>query len=110
MNNFLIVLRKEYMTIVGKKSFIIMTFLTPVLMILLGAVPALLGVFAKDPSDKEVIIVDQTGKYYDAIKAGEAEGFHFMNGANNISKVTELSSSDCSATKTITKKSPHISS
>ena len=105
MNNFLIVLRKEYMTIVGKKSFIIMTFLTPILMILLGAVPALLGVFAKDTSDKEVIIVDQTGKYYDAIKAGEAEGFHFMNGANNISeyKSEALSSDSLYAVVVITK-------
>lgn len=80
MNNFLIVLRKEYMNIVGKKSFIIMTFLTPVLMILLGAIPALLGIMAKDTSEKDVIIVDQTGQYYDTIKAGEAEGFHFING------------------------------
>ena len=76
MNNFLIVLRKEYMAIVGKKSFIIMTFLTPVLMLLLGAIPALLGVFARDTSDKEVVVVDQTGKYYDTIKSGEEEGFH----------------------------------
>lgn len=105
MNNFLIVLQKEYMTIVGKKSFIIMTFLTPVLMILLGAVPALLGVFAKDTSDKEVIIVDQTGKYYDAIKDGEAEGFHFMDGSADISeyKSQALSSDSLYAVVVITK-------
>lgn len=82
MNNFLIVLRKEYMNIVGKKSFIIMTFLTPVLMILLGAIPALLGIFAEDKSDKEVIVVDQTGQYYDAIRAGETKGFRFVDGAD----------------------------
>lgn len=80
MNNFLIVLRKEYLTIVGKKSFIIMTFLSPILMILLGAIPALLGIFAKDTSDKEVIVVDQTGLYYDTIREGQAEGFRFVNG------------------------------
>lgn len=104
MHNFLIVLRKEYMTIVGKKSFIIMTFLTPILMVLLFSIPMLLGLFAKDSSEKDVIVVDQTGQYYDTIKAGEAEGFRFSKGTASISEYKEsaLSSDSIYAVVSIT--------
>jgi len=73
-NRFLLILQREYMSIVGKKSFIVMTILMPFLMILLGAVPVLLQIVNKSEV-KEVALIDETGKYASAIDNDES--FHF---------------------------------
>lgn len=73
-NRFLLILQREYMSIVGKKSFIVMTILMPLLMILLGAVPVLLQIVNKSEV-KEVALIDETGKYASAIDNDES--FHF---------------------------------
>lgn len=60
-NNLGIIIRREFMERVGKKSFIITTLLMPLLMLLMMALPALIMVFSS-PSDKTVAIIDNSGK------------------------------------------------
>ena len=58
------------MTIVGKKSFIVMTLLIPFLIIVLGCVPVLLA-YVNDSTDTSVTriaVIDETGKYGGAMK------------------------------------------
>lgn len=71
MNKLFAVIKKEYKTIVKKKSFIIMTILTPVLMAGMMVVPVLL--MKVDRSDKKIAVADYAGGYIEALNAGPAE-------------------------------------
>jgi ABC-2 type transport system permease protein len=62
MSKIGLIIRREYTTRVMKKSFIILTFLTPVLLAALVMVPLLLSKI-KDDSVKTIVVVDQTGLY-----------------------------------------------
>lgn len=85
MNKFWIVLQREYLTKVGKKSFIILTLLMPLLMVAMVLIPMLLGKGARDTSEKEVLVFDATDKYYDVIASGEnGEGFVFRRGTGTL--------------------------
>ena len=64
MNKMFAVLKREYIQAVRKKSFIIMTFLAPFLMVALMAIPALL--MEKGMGEKRIVVLDGTGKLRDA--------------------------------------------
>ena len=55
-----IVISHEYSTRVRKKSFILTTLLTPILMALLICVPALIMVFTGN-EDQKVKVIDESG-------------------------------------------------
>ncbi len=59
MNKTLLILKREYLTRVRKPSFIIMTFLGPLLMAALMIVPVLLATLS-DSGTKTVVVVDET--------------------------------------------------
>lgn len=59
-NNLGIIVRREFMERVGKKSFIVTTLLMPLLMLLMMALPALIVIFST-PSDKTIAVCDQSG-------------------------------------------------
>ena len=59
-NNLGIIIRREFMERVGKKSFIITTLLMPLLMLLMMALPALIAIFST-PSDKTIAVIDDSG-------------------------------------------------
>lgn len=60
MNNTSLIIRREYMERVNKKSFIITTILVPVLMVALMLLPALIMTFSKGET-KTVVVVDDSG-------------------------------------------------
>lgn len=70
MNKLKLIIQHEYMTIVGKKSFIVMTLLIPFLIILIGAIPVMMAYFnkASDTSVTRIAVIDETGKYGGAMK------------------------------------------
>ncbi len=72
MSKALAVFKREYLEVVRKKSFIIMTLLLPFLLGALMLIPTLLAV--KGVEGKHVVVVDGTGRLRDAFtsKAGEA--------------------------------------
>ena len=43
MNKLKLIIQHEYMTMVGKKSFIIMTLLIPFLILIVGSIPVLMA-------------------------------------------------------------------
>ena len=55
-----IIIKREYLTRVKKKSFIITTFLVPILFAAICVLPSLIMVLAKEES-KKVAVVDESG-------------------------------------------------
>ncbi len=74
MNNLGIIIAREYNTRVRKKSFIILTFLTPVLMVALIMVPLLLSTI-KDSNTKEIAVYDESGQYVSRLTSSQQ--YHF---------------------------------
>jgi ABC-type Na+ efflux pump, permease component len=68
MNKIGIIIRREYTTRVAKKSFIIMTFLSPLLFAALIMVPLWLSGI-KDNESKKVAVVDFTNEYGKVLKS-----------------------------------------
>lgn len=60
IRNIKTIISREYMTRVRKKSFLLTTFLVPVLFAAMCILPSLIMLMAKD-SDKKVAVVDQSG-------------------------------------------------
>ena len=67
MNKILIIIQREFMTRVKKKSFILLTVLMPFIFAALVFVPVWLASF-KDGEQKTVMLVDKTGHYAAALK------------------------------------------
>lgn len=72
------VIEREYMSRVRKKSFIILTFLTPFLLLAMVAVPLLLS-FVKDNDSKQISIIDNTGFYAKRIEGNKQYNFVVVN-------------------------------
>ncbi|MDE6229020.1 MAG: ABC transporter permease, partial [Muribaculaceae bacterium] len=60
MNNTALIIKREYIERVNKKSFIITTLLVPILMLLLMCVPTLILFFAPTTT-KNVAVIDDSG-------------------------------------------------
>lgn len=71
MKKLYAVIKKEYKVIVKKKSFIIMTVLTPVLMAGMMFVPVMLMKMGR--TDKKIAVADYAGDYYQALSAKPQE-------------------------------------
>jgi len=78
MTKIFIIIQREYLTRVRKKSFVIMTLLTPLLMITLIGAPVWLSMI-NDSGIKNIAVIDQTGKYESAFQTNETYQFHLIN-------------------------------
>lgn len=74
MNNLGIIIQREYMERVRKKSFLVTTILMPALMILLMAAPAMILMFGT-PDHNVIGVVDQSGKILPQLKGNELYEF-----------------------------------
>ncbi len=66
MNKIWLIIKREYLTRVKKKSFLVMTILGPILMASLMIVPVIVATLGEGP--KKVGIVDESGYFTDAFK------------------------------------------
>ena len=80
MNNIGLIIKKEYLQRVSKKSFLLLTFLTPFVFAALVFVPLWLSSIKGDDV-KQVAIVDATGKYAPLFK--NTEEYTFVTEANS---------------------------
>ena len=68
MNKLRLIIAREYMSIVGRKSFIIMTLLFPFLMIALGSIPVVMAYLNdKGEQTQQIAVIDETGHYAAAL-------------------------------------------
>ncbi len=84
-NKIAIIIQREYLTRVKKKSFIIMTILSPILMLALVFTPIWLGKFNNDEK-KNIAVVDQTGNYGNAFQSNESYQFQIVGEADNVKR------------------------
>ena len=77
MNKILIIIQREFLNRVSKKSFILLTILMPFIFAALIFVPALLSTVKSDEV-KQVVIIDHTQKYIGQFK--DDESYHFIAG------------------------------
>jgi ABC-2 type transport system permease protein len=77
MSKISLIIEREYLSRVRKKSFIIMSILGPVLFAALMVVPAWLATM-EDDTAKTRAVIDQTGLYTDQISDSEILKFEFL--------------------------------
>lgn len=75
MNKIGLIIKREYLSRVQKKSFIIMTILGPILMAALFIVPVYLSQMSEDT--KQIDVLDETGWFVN--KFENTDRFHFNN-------------------------------
>ena len=81
MNKLRLIIAREYMSIVGRKSFIIMTLAMPLLFILIGAVPVLLSYLNDKGSEtQQIAVIDETGRYAAALHSDDMYNFVAIKG------------------------------
>lgn len=87
MSKINIVIEREYMERVKKKSFIITTVLTPLLMMLMMALPALIMSFV-DSSSTTVSVIDNSGVVLNKLESNESLSFRPATDATVDSAIT----------------------
>ena len=75
MNKILIIIQREFLKRVKKKSFIILTILMPFILAALVMVPLWLSTIEND-EQSNIAVVDNTGHYFPVLK--DTQTFHFV--------------------------------
>ena len=81
MDKLRLIIAREYMSIVGRKSFIIMTLGMPLLFILIAAVPIGMAYLNDKGSDiQQIAVIDETGRYAAALHNDDMYNFVGIKG------------------------------
>ena len=78
MSKISLIIKREYTSRVMKKSFIILTFLTPLLFAGMIMVPLWLSSI-KNTSKKHIVVIDRTNIYRNVLKSNDTYTFEFEN-------------------------------
>jgi ABC-2 type transport system permease protein len=98
MNKIGIVIQREYLMRVRKKSFILLTILMPVLFIGLAVGTVLLAT-VNDSEAKNIVVADETGEYFSILR--DTEQYHFIEAEKEFKDFRENSGDDIYATLVI---------
>ncbi len=74
MNKLWLIIQREYLTRVRKKSFIIITLISPIILVALFTIPALIAIFA-GKEQRNVVVKDESGIIADSIESNEYVSF-----------------------------------
>lgn len=77
MKKILLIIRREYLTRVKKRSFIIMTILGPLLMAGIVIVPIYIATTTNET--KQVAVIDETGLFHEKFKESDNIRFHYLD-------------------------------
>jgi ABC-2 type transport system permease protein len=89
MSKINLIIKREYTTRVMKKSFILLTFLTPLLLVGMITLIVYLGSI-KDDNVKKIVVVDKSGLYKNVLKNNESYTFRFTDASvDDIRKQNE---------------------
>ncbi|MDY6297753.1 MAG: ABC transporter permease, partial [Alloprevotella sp.] len=95
MSKTFIIIQREFLFRVKKKSFILLTILMPFIMVAIVALPLWLSTI-KDSEQKRVAVVDATGHYFEALK--DTRSYHFFTAP---SVLPEFRSDTCDVTAVV---------
>ena len=76
MHKILLIIKREYLTRVRKKSFVVMTILGPLLMAAIVIVPIYMATRGNEL--KTVAVIDQTGIFFEKFKDTDNIKFHYI--------------------------------
>ncbi|PXV67365.1 ABC-2 type transport system permease protein [Dysgonomonas alginatilytica] len=82
MNALNLIIKREYLSRIKKRSFVVLTLLMPVLMVAIIAVPLLLSDI-QDSGIKRISVIDNTGKYASHLKSSEHYAFEIAGKEQN---------------------------
>ncbi|KFF15618.1 ABC transporter permease [Chryseobacterium sp. JM1] len=88
MNNIFLITKREFLTQVKKKSFIILTLLAPLLLVGFGAVIGLM--FKANESHSIIEVVDKSGLFKDQLKSNDKLNYVFVSAADEKAKINNL--------------------
>lgn len=88
MNNIFLITKREFLTQVKKKSFIILTLLAPILLVAFGAVIGLM--FKANESHSIIEVVDKSGLFKNQLKSNDKLNYVFVSAADEKSKINNL--------------------
>lgn len=77
MNKILLIIRREYLTRVKKKSFIIMTILGPLLMAAIMIVPIFIAKMSDERS--KIIVLDENGLFFEKLESNPDINFSYTD-------------------------------
>ncbi len=80
MKNIFLVLKREYLVRVRKKSFIVMTFLTPVLIAAFYGIIVWAAVGSFKSEHKTIQVIDESGLFKDKFKSDKNTTFELISG------------------------------
>ena len=81
MDKLRLIIAREYMSIVGRKSFIILTLLLPFLIVFIGAIPILMEYLNNSGNQtQQIAVIDETGKYASALQSDNLYNFVAIKG------------------------------
>jgi len=92
MKKIFLIICREYLTRVKKRSFIIMTILGPLLMAAVFIVPIYLATVSNE--SKTVAVLDESGFFYEKFKDSENIKFHYLVSDLNAAKQSFAKSDD----------------
>lgn len=78
MNKISIIIQREYLARVRKRSFIVMTILIPLLIGGVMAIPFWMSGMIHSQT-KNIVVIDHVGKYEPVFQSNETYKFHFLN-------------------------------
>lgn len=96
MSKINLIIKREYTTRVMKKSFILLTFLTPILMVGMISLIVYLGSI-KDDKIKKIVVVDRSNLYKNVLKNNESYEFQFSDQSVDELKVKKEKKSEFAA-------------
>jgi len=93
MNKILLIIQREYITRVRKKSFIIMIFVVPLLILAMGGVMVLVAKNTKELSSLQIVNVLDNSKLFEG-KFHDVSNIKFVKGDQDLNKAKATSKSD----------------
>ncbi|MBN2638160.1 MAG: ABC transporter permease [Bacteroidales bacterium] len=89
MNKIFLIIKREYLTRVRKRSFLIMTFLGPILMAAMILLPIYFSHLSENREQK-VLVLDETGWFYQKFKDQDNIKFIYTDEGLNEAKVQAI--------------------
>ncbi len=91
MNNLGIIIKREYLTRVKKRSFLILTFLAPLFFAALMIAPSLLLLKSEEmESKKAIVVLDESGLFEGKIENTDANTFIYEDENANVDSLKKL--------------------
>ena len=92
MKNIILIAKREFFTQVKKKSFIILTLLTPLLIIVFGGVVSLM--FQANETQMQISVIDKSGLFKDRLKSDQNIRYVFSSEETETSLIKALETTE----------------